>query len=161
MAKQKQDGQLEHTYSSYVRIQDVALKTCQRRWMIGRSGERGSGISVLAVRHDDDDIVNWVTDVEGKQKAPFSIATTLRIFSIDVENWEKMTENWSVWRKVLKHLKFREKTLMRHHDNKQTQADLTQVIPQQPLGNLCQFCDNVCGFTADLRSHVTWVLITF
>ena len=23
--------------------------------MIGRSGERGSGISVLAVRHDDDD----------------------------------------------------------------------------------------------------------
>ena len=24
--------------------------------MIGRSGERGSGISVLAARHDDDDI---------------------------------------------------------------------------------------------------------
>ena len=35
-----------HTYSSYVRIRDVALKTCQRRWTIGRSGERGSGISV-------------------------------------------------------------------------------------------------------------------
>ena len=34
---------------------DVALKTCQRRWTIGRSGERGSGISVLAARHDDDD----------------------------------------------------------------------------------------------------------
>ena len=47
--------QLEHTYSSYVRIRDVALKTCQRRRMIGRSGERGSGISVLAARHDDDD----------------------------------------------------------------------------------------------------------
>ena len=28
MAKQKQDDQLEHTYSSYVRIRDVALKTC-------------------------------------------------------------------------------------------------------------------------------------
>ena len=55
MAKQKQDNHLEHTYSSYVRIRDVALKTCQRRWMIGRSGERGSGISVLAARHDDDD----------------------------------------------------------------------------------------------------------
>ena len=54
MAKQKQDDQLEHTYSSYVRIRDVALKTCQKRWMIGRSGERGSGISVLAARHDDD-----------------------------------------------------------------------------------------------------------
>ena len=55
IAKQKQDNQLEHTLSSYVRIQDVALKTCQRRWTIGRSGERGSGISVLAPRHDDDD----------------------------------------------------------------------------------------------------------
>ena len=55
MAKQKQDDQLEHTYSSYVRIRDVALKTYQRRWMTGRSGERGSGISVQAARHDDDD----------------------------------------------------------------------------------------------------------
>ena len=54
-AKQKQDDQLEHTYSSSMRIQDVALKTCQRRWTIGKSGERGSGISVPAARHDDDD----------------------------------------------------------------------------------------------------------
>ena len=37
-----------------MRIRDVALKTCQKRWTIGRSGDRGSGISVLAVRHDDD-----------------------------------------------------------------------------------------------------------
>ena len=44
MAEQKQDDQLEHTYSSYVRIRDVALKTCQRRWTIRRSGERESGI---------------------------------------------------------------------------------------------------------------------
>ena len=43
-----------HTYCSYLRIRDVALKTCQRRWMIGRSGKRGSGISVLAAWHDDD-----------------------------------------------------------------------------------------------------------
>ena len=54
MAKQKQDDQLEHTYSSYVRIRDAALKTCQKRGMIGRSGERRSGISVLTARHDDD-----------------------------------------------------------------------------------------------------------
>ena len=27
MAKQKQNDQLEHTYSSYVRIRDVTLKT--------------------------------------------------------------------------------------------------------------------------------------
>ena len=55
IAKQKQDDQLEHTYSSYARIRDVTLKTSQKRWMIGISGERGSGISVLAARHDDDD----------------------------------------------------------------------------------------------------------
>ena len=53
MAEQKQDDQLEHTPSSYVKIRDVALKICQRRLTIGRSGERGSGISVLAARHDD------------------------------------------------------------------------------------------------------------
>ena len=50
MDEQKQDDQLEHTYNSSVRIRDVALKTCQRRWTIGRNGERGSGISVLAAR---------------------------------------------------------------------------------------------------------------
>ena len=42
MAEQKQDSQLEHTYTSSVRIRDVALKTCQMRGTIGRSGERGS-----------------------------------------------------------------------------------------------------------------------
>ena len=31
MAGQKQDNQLEHTYSSYVRIQNVVLNTCLRR----------------------------------------------------------------------------------------------------------------------------------
>ena len=33
-------------------------KTCRRRWMIGRRGERDSGISVLAARHDDDDDIS-------------------------------------------------------------------------------------------------------
>ena len=68
MAAQKQDDQLERTFSSYVRIQVVVLKTNLGRWTIGRSGERGSGISVLPARYDDDDdilytlghIVNWV-----------------------------------------------------------------------------------------------------
>ena len=55
MAVQKQDDQHEHTFSNYVRIRDVVQKTCQRRWTIGKSGERGSGISVLPARHDDDD----------------------------------------------------------------------------------------------------------
>ena len=31
MAEQKQDDQLEHTYSTYVKIRDVALKTCRSR----------------------------------------------------------------------------------------------------------------------------------
>ena len=35
------------------RIRDVAQKTCQRRWTIGKSGERGSGISVQTAWHDD------------------------------------------------------------------------------------------------------------
>ena len=48
MAEQEQDDQLEPTYGSSVRIRDVTLKTCRKGWTIGRSGERGSGISVLA-----------------------------------------------------------------------------------------------------------------
>ena len=53
MAVQKQDDQHE-----YVRIRDVVLKTYLGRWTIGRSGERGSGISVLPARYDDDDEIN-------------------------------------------------------------------------------------------------------
>ena len=34
---------------------DVALKTCRKRWTIGRGGEKGPGISVLMALHDDDD----------------------------------------------------------------------------------------------------------
>ena len=55
MAEQKQDDQLEHTYSNSVRIRDVALRTFQKWWTIRKSGERGSGVSVLAAQHDDDD----------------------------------------------------------------------------------------------------------
>ena len=55
MAVQKQEDQHEHTFSSYVRIRDVVLKTYLERWTIGRSGEKGSGIPVLPARHDDDD----------------------------------------------------------------------------------------------------------
>ena len=55
MAVQKQDDQLELTYSNYVGTQDVTLKIYRRQWMIGRSREIGSGISVLAAQHDDDD----------------------------------------------------------------------------------------------------------
>ena len=84
MAGQKQDDQLEHKFSSYVRIWDVALKTCQRRWTIGRSGERGSGISVLAAQHDDDDSLKidihsmCVIDKQFYKKKSESINKTLK-----------------------------------------------------------------------------------
>ena len=55
MDEQRQDNQLEPTYSSSVLIQDVALKTCWKQWTIEKGGEKGSGISMLMVWHDDDD----------------------------------------------------------------------------------------------------------
>ncbi len=55
MAVQKQNDQHEHTFSSNVRIRAVVLKTYLGRGTIGKSGERGSGISVLPTRHDDDE----------------------------------------------------------------------------------------------------------
>ena len=59
MDEQRQDDQLEPTYSSSVPIRDVVLRTCRKQWMIGRGGERGSGISLLIARHDDDDDGHW------------------------------------------------------------------------------------------------------
>ena len=55
MDEQRQDDQLEPIYNSSVAIQDIALKTSREQWMIETGGERGSGRSVLAVQHDDDD----------------------------------------------------------------------------------------------------------
>ena len=54
MDKQRQDSQIEPTYSSSMPIQDVALKTCQEQWTIEKGGKRGSGIFVLMAQHDDD-----------------------------------------------------------------------------------------------------------
>ena len=56
----KCNDQLERTFSSYVRIQDVVLKTYLGRWTIGRSGERGLGISVLPAQYDDDDDILYI-----------------------------------------------------------------------------------------------------
>ena len=78
MAAQKQDDQLERTFSSYVRIQVVVLKTYLGRWTIGRSGERGSGISVLLARYDDDDDGGFQFDHMIDCQSPLS-KSTLRI----------------------------------------------------------------------------------
>ena len=58
MAEQKQDDQNEHPFSNYVGIRDVVQKTCQRRWTIKKSSERGPEISLLPARHDDDDDIS-------------------------------------------------------------------------------------------------------
>ena len=57
--KQRLDDQLEPIYNSSVPIQDVAWRTSRERWMIETGGEKGSGRSVLAARHDDDDDYHW------------------------------------------------------------------------------------------------------
>ena len=62
---QRQDVQLEPTYSSSVQIRDVALRICRKQWTIGSYGERGSGISMLIARHHDDCCccyLSWKTD---------------------------------------------------------------------------------------------------
>ena len=57
MAEQKLGNQLRPTYRSSVRIRDIALRTCQKWWTIGKSGERESGISMLVARQDDHDYI--------------------------------------------------------------------------------------------------------
>ena len=49
------DNELEPTYSNFVPLQNVSLKTYRKQWRIEKGGEKGSGISVLLARHDDDD----------------------------------------------------------------------------------------------------------
>ena len=78
-------GRPARTYSSYVRIRDVALKTCQRRWTIGRSGERGSGISVLVALHDDDE--------DNDFKWPSNVAQETLRTTCDSQNSERIFVN--------------------------------------------------------------------
>ena len=60
MDEQRQDDQLESTYNSSMLIQDVALKTKWKQWMIEKGGMRGSGISVLMAQHDDETYTNHI-----------------------------------------------------------------------------------------------------
>ena len=97
MAEQKPHDQLEHTYSSSVRIRGVPLKNCQRLWRIRRSGERGSGISMLAARHDDDvdddlHTVKWFQVLFSKTDC--FIQTQLNGFK---HSWWLNTSIWSTY----------------------------------------------------------------
>ena len=54
MDEQRQDNQLEPTYSRSVPIGDVTQKTYRKQWTTERSGQRGLGIYKLIERSDDD-----------------------------------------------------------------------------------------------------------
>ena len=88
MAVQKQDDQHEHTFSNYVRIQDVVQKTCLRRWTIGKSGERGSGISVLPARYDADDAAAAADDDDIQQNY-YLFLCAFAIINFGVTRWNK------------------------------------------------------------------------
>ena len=55
MDHQKQDDQIEPTYNGYVPIQDVALKTYQKRWTTEKGGRGGSERPLLVAWNVDDD----------------------------------------------------------------------------------------------------------
>ena len=55
MDEETLDDQLEPIHNSSVPIQNVAWKNSRERWTIETGGERGSGRSMLAVQHHDDD----------------------------------------------------------------------------------------------------------
>ena len=55
MNEQRQENQLKPTYNRSAPTWEVALETRQKQWMIEKGGERGSGVSILLVPHDDDD----------------------------------------------------------------------------------------------------------
>ena len=93
MAAQKQDDQHEHTFSSYVRIRDVVLKTYLGRWTMGRSGERGSRISVLPARYDDDDI--YIYNMTKYLNIHWTIYRTIAFYILHYTHWPYITLSFS------------------------------------------------------------------
>ena len=107
--EQRQDVQLEHTYSSSVPIQDVARKTCQGQWTIWRGGERGSEISVLMVRHDDDDVIlicnqhscrrfHWVLSKHWLLFCPIGFSFVFLYFFLFSKHIASSLISWRLWR---------------------------------------------------------------
>ena len=63
--EERQEVKHEPTYCNSVQIMDVARKTSQKQWTIGRGGERVSEISVLIARYDDDIYIYIYTHTSG------------------------------------------------------------------------------------------------
>ena len=98
MDEQRQDDQLERTYRSSVPIRHVALRTCRKQWKIGRGGDRGLGISMLIVRHDDD---NTYTHTHTHTHTHTYIYICIYMYvcmctCVCVNKWEK-TIAWKRW----------------------------------------------------------------
>ena len=66
MDEQVLADQQELTYNSYVRTQDVVQKTFRKWCTIGTNSERELGKSVLAARHDDDEVLLSLLVLETK-----------------------------------------------------------------------------------------------
>ena len=76
MDEQMLDDQLEPTYNSSVPIRDVNLKSNWKQWIIGRGGERVSGIFMLIERrdNDDDDSVSSSSPTEHQKEEKMSFS---------------------------------------------------------------------------------------
>ena len=93
--EQRQDDQLEHTYSSSVLIQDVVQKNCLKQWTIEKGGEKGSGISVLMVWHDDDD--DYTYRLENCIHNYILVELFLKIFIAQDPTEYESFSNISIW----------------------------------------------------------------
>ena len=74
MDEQRQDDQREPIYNSSVPKHRAAWTTYREWWTIETVGERGSGRSTLAARHDDDDDDVYLISVY-----PFGYETILHL----------------------------------------------------------------------------------
>ena len=76
-------GRPDWTYIQQL-SEDTGCSPEDRRWTIGRSGERGSGIFVLAARHDDDDDIaiypNTHAEAESDTKSVLSWINLVFLF---------------------------------------------------------------------------------
>ena len=125
MANQKQDDQLEHTYNSFVMIRDVTLKTCKRRWMIGRRGERGSEISVLATGHDDDD------DESISQNLEYLVSIQESFFHCKFFGWNSFNiyfQSACYLNKLSKYLLYIQRQVERSEEEYKTKTALLKLI---------------------------------